>query len=134
MDDKKIILAIDDNRMDLVILNAFLSQKYDLRVSKSATDALIFLTTTRVDLILLDIAMPDMSGLEFLHQLRLNPQQMQTPVIIVSSHDTPEFIEHALKNGANDYISKPVNSEVLQEKITAALNSPRKKVGIFADL
>ncbi|MDR2094699.1 MAG: response regulator [Treponema sp.] len=133
MDDKKIILSIDDNKMDLMVLSNFLSPTYDVRVSKSATEALTFLKTTTVDLILLDIMMPHMSGFEFLHEIRKDPRHMQIPVIVVSSYDTPESIEHAKKHGANDCISKPVNAEVLHQKIEMALKAP-KRVGILANL
>jgi PleD family two-component response regulator len=133
MDDKKIILAIDDNKMDLMVLNNFLAQIYDVRVSKSATEALAFLNSTKIDLILLDIAMPNMSGFEFLHEIRKNPRYMQTPVIVVSSQDTPEAIEHAKKHGANEYVLKPVDAKILQQKIETVLKSPIR-VGILANL
>jgi PleD family two-component response regulator len=133
MGDKKIVLAIDDNKMDLMVLNNFLSQRYDMRVSKSATEALTFLNSTKVDLILLDIAMPNMSGFEFLHEIRKNPRYMQTPVIVVSSHSTPEAIDYVKKHGANEYVPKPVDAKILQQKIETTLKSP-VKMGLLADL
>ncbi|MDR1904824.1 MAG: response regulator [Treponema sp.] len=133
MEDKKTILAIDDNKMDLMVLSNFLSQKYDLRLLKSGGDALVFLNTTTVDIILLDIAMPSMSGFEFLHELRKNPKQMQIPVIVVSSYGTPDFVEYAKKKGADDCLSKPVNAEILQQKIEKVLKTP-SRAGLLAGL
>jgi response regulator RpfG family c-di-GMP phosphodiesterase len=80
-----------------------------------------------VDLILLDIEMPEMSGFEYMEQLRQTPQGRDIPVIFVSSHATREFFTQAMSSGAKDFIVKPVSSNILIEKIHAALGEQLPK-------
>jgi CheY-like chemotaxis protein len=79
------------------------------------------LKTNKVDLILLDIEMPEVSGFEYMEQLRQTPQYRDIPVIFVSSHATREFFTQAISSGAKDFIVKPVSPEILIEKIYIAL-------------
>jgi len=129
MTDKKIILAIDDDPLVLGTFTKFLTSDYDLRISKSAADASILMDKIKPDLILLDIEMPDISGFEFLHTIKKNPRYMGVPVIIVSGHCEPAFIEHAEKGGASAVLAKPVTREDLYVKISEAFKKP--KAGIF---
>jgi PleD family two-component response regulator len=130
MADKKIVLAVDDSATELKIYKYILGADYDLRICKSATDAFKILDTCKVDIILLDIEMPDVSGFEFLHQIKKIPALIRTPVIIVSSHNTPEFVSHATSQGASGLLSKPVDPAVLLEKIRYYLEHPQQG-GIF---
>ncbi|MDR2517354.1 MAG: response regulator [Spirochaetaceae bacterium] len=123
MADKKSILAIDDLPLELAIYRNILGRQFDLHIAGSAPDALKQLDTLDVDLIILDIEMPDMSGFEFLHQIRLMPRLMHTPVIIVSSYSSTEFVEHALSQGANDLMPKPVNPADLFRRIIRLVES-----------
>jgi CheY-like chemotaxis protein len=117
MADKKTILAIDDLPIQGAIYKNILGGRYNLHISESAPGALALLETIDVDLILLDIDMPGMSGFELLHQIRLMPRLMNTPVIIVSSYSGAEFVTHAMSQGANDLLPKPVNPMGLLNKI-----------------
>jgi CheY-like chemotaxis protein len=121
MGDKKKILAIDDSPTDLAVTRIILRDDYELLTAGSALDALGVLGTTRVDLILLDIEMPEMSGFEFLHQIRRIPQLTHTPVLIVTGHGGETFLNHAISEGASGFITKPVNPKSLKEKIAATL-------------
>jgi PleD family two-component response regulator len=124
MEQKKIILAIDDMATDLASLRAVIDKKFDVRVSRSAGTAMKMLETIQVDLVLLDIEMPGMSGFEFLHALRKNPSKVNIPVIVVSSHSSEEFFSHAKKQGADGCIAKPVNPEELLEKMNFIFENP----------
>ncbi|GHU46952.1 hypothetical protein FACS1894200_01540 [Spirochaetia bacterium] len=132
--DKYKLLAIDDSKVDLMVICNFLKTKYDLRVSKSASNSIIYLEKNHVDLILLDIEMPDMSGFEFLHEIRKNPQYLETPIIIVSSHSTEEFYKHAKDASAFDVLAKPVNPALLEEKIEHAIKGNQKISGVLAGI
>jgi CheY-like chemotaxis protein len=123
MTDKKIIFAIDDLPLELAIYKNILGSRYELHISESAPDALKQLEALDVDLILLDIEMPGMSGFELLHQIRLMPKLMNTPVIIVSSYSGDEFVSHAMNQGANDLLPKPVNPRDLLNKIVNLLET-----------
>jgi CheY-like chemotaxis protein len=130
MADKKIILVVDDSPTDLTVLSTILEKQYDVRVSLSAMAALGMLDTVKADMILLDIEMPGMSGFEFLHQIKKMPKLMLTPVIVVSCHSTQDFVSHALSQGANDLVPKPVNPDDLLSRIDECLAHPRR-AGIF---
>lgn len=113
MENRKIILAIDDNAFQLKLYKEMLVPKYDLRVVKAAPDALNFLNGNKVDVILLDIEMPNVSGFEFLGEIKKIPSHMNVPVIIVSGNSGPEFFSQAKDSSAADALTKPVNQELL---------------------
>ncbi len=121
---KKVILAIDDVSMNLAIIKNLLSKNFDVRVAKSGELALFILGTVKVDLILLDIEMPGMSGFDFIEIMRQIPEIKDTPIIFVTSHATLEVIGKATSVGAIDYVVKPINVHVLQKKVFAALKLP----------
>ena len=121
---QKAILAIDDNVTQLKIFEKLLSSRYELALVKSASEALILLDARSFDLILLDVEMPNISGFEFLHEIRKNPKCMSTPVIIVTSHSDKEFQAHAKNSSASDVLIKPVDSEHLVRVIEKAFGDP----------
>jgi CheY-like chemotaxis protein len=127
MGNKKIILAIDDLPMDLAVFENILCPYYELKISTSAPEALSILKDTKPDLILLDIEMPGMSGFEFLHEIRKLPKTMSTPVIVVTAHDEEEFAAHAVNQGANKTLAKPVNPAYLLNLVSGLLeHAPAK--------
>jgi len=126
-DAKKIILAVDDMSLNLRTIKIILEKYYDVRVAKSGEQALSVLGRGRVNLILLDIEMPGMSGFETLELIRLQPNAENVPIIFVTSHVSIELIAKALKKGARDYIMKPFEPEVLIRKVYAAINGVSEK-------
>jgi CheY-like chemotaxis protein len=125
MENKEIVLAIDDSPVQLTLFKEMLVPKYDLRVVKSASDAINFLNANKVDVILLDIEMPNVSGFEFLGDIRKIPSYLDVPIIIVSGNTGKDFIEKARKSSANDVLLKPVDTSVLVKTIEKALANPR---------
>jgi len=121
MDKKWVVLAIDDNVQQLNEFKTFLVSKYDLRVVKSASEAISFLYKNDADIILLDIEMPNISGFEFFADIRKVPSHIDTPIIIITGNSGPGFEAKAKHFGANDIFYKPVNSELLIEAIEKAL-------------
>jgi two-component system chemotaxis response regulator CheY len=81
-------------------------------------DALTKLKEIRPELILLDWNMPRMSGLEFLKTVRGIEHFKALPIVMVTSEGSRLNVVEAIKNGATDYVLKPITSEVLREKIT----------------
>ena len=121
MADKVKILAIDDNVTQLKEFGCILIPKYDLRVVKSSSEAISFLNSNMVDIILLDIEMPNISGFEFLHDIRKIPSYMTVPIIIVSGNSGEDFLKEARNSSAADVLSKPVIPEKLFKTIEKAL-------------
>ena len=126
MAEKKVILSIDDDPMVLRVLAALLTPLYELRISKSAIDAMTLMEQAIPDLILLDIEMPYISGFEFLHTIRKQPKFMHIPVVFVSGHCESEFILHAEQSGAVGVVAKPIKKEDLLAKIAFAFEHPKK--------
>ncbi|MDR3123935.1 MAG: response regulator, partial [Treponema sp.] len=126
--DKKIALAVDDMPLNLTAIRTILGEAFDVRLAKSPLAALAMLNTVRVDLVLVDIEMPELSGFEFVDRLRNNPERPEhrdLPVIFVTSHETPDMLERIASYGAG-YVSKPVIPRILLEKVAAALESGGK--------
>jgi putative two-component system response regulator len=125
MGDKKIILAVDDMPENLMLLGSLLEAYFDVRLAKSADMALSLLAGTKVDLILLDIVMPEMSGFDFLTILRERESpNKKTPIIFITSFADLDVIGRAIKLGARDYIVKPIVAETLYKKIDAVIGLP----------
>ena len=123
MDDKKMILAIDDNVQQLSEFKSMLVPQYDLRVVKSASEAIGFLNKNKADVILLDIEMPNISGFDFLEDIRKIPSYIIVPIIIVSGNTGPDFHAKARNSSAANVLTKPVQPEMLINAIEEALAS-----------
>lgn len=89
------------------------------RDARSAAKRL--LAGERPDLIVLDINMPEVSGIDFLEFLRLRPELKEIPVVMLSSETTDIQVDEAMRIGANAFVFKPVTIEELEEAIKIAL-------------
>ncbi|MDR0877862.1 MAG: response regulator [Treponema sp.] len=126
--EKKLILVVDDIVANLHLAQTILKNFYDVSLAKSAEIALNILKTVPVDLILVDIEMPDMTGLEFIERVLNDPKTSDIPVIFVSSHGTAEYIYQAMSVGARDFIVKPINAPTLLQKVMTIFEDASKKV------
>ena len=116
-------LIIDDNRSTADALHQMLTVlNVPARVAYGASAAMSILNTYTPNLILLDINMPGVDGLEILAFLRREPRLVPVPVVIVTSDDQPETRARVLKGGANGMIIKPATLQALEENL--------KKVGV----
>jgi len=123
MADKKTVLAIDDNLQQLTEFKTMLVPQYDLRVVKSASEAISFLYRNTVDVILLDIEMPNISGFEFLNDIKKIPSYVNVPIIVVSGNSGQDFFNQVKASKAFDVLTKPVRQDTLIEAIEKALVS-----------
>ena len=94
---------------------------YDVLEAESGAEALALLDRSDVDLILLDIRLPDMEGWDILERLTEQGRFPQLPVVMVSAHSTPSTAERALREGVRAYVTKPFTSEELFDAIARAL-------------
>ena len=131
-DIRKTILAIDDDITILNTIRSFLEGVYEVSLAKNIDIALTILNTTRVDLILLDMNMPDASGSDFLEFLRKDATLYHIPVIIVSSQGTADVIIDIKKKGAVDFVVKPVSKSILREKIRSNIKEASVKTSRMA--
>ena len=125
---KKNILVVDDNLATLAELRTILEGSYEVHLAKNVEQAKTILHQTLIELILLDLEMPGMSGMDFLDAIHNNTSFYYIPIIIVSAHGTGDFIVKAKKKGASDFIVKPCNPKKLLEKIYSVLKTARKKM------
>jgi two-component system chemotaxis response regulator CheY len=89
----------------------------------SGTDGLELLKTQQVDLILSDINMPSMDGLEFLRQLRAQNLAPGVPVVMITTESSEEHVKQAILSGAQGYIRKPFTAEQVKERVLPLLNA-----------
>jgi putative nucleotidyltransferase with HDIG domain len=118
--ENKKILVVDDEPSICDILEKFLKKKgYDIYRASDGKKAMALVESTSIDLIVSDIKMPGMSGVELLQKLRENGKSM--PVLITTGFPTLDTAIEALKLGAYDYLTKPFHLEEIGEKIRRAL-------------
>ncbi|MBL8221106.1 MAG: sigma-54-dependent Fis family transcriptional regulator, partial [Bryobacterales bacterium] len=120
------ILIVDDERVVRESLEQwFADEDYEVTVAASGKDALAALARQRFDLALLDIKMPGMDGMEL--QARLHEADPELPVIIMTGYASVETAVQALKQGAYDYITKPVDPDVLSHAVGKAIEHTRAR-------
>jgi two-component system chemotaxis response regulator CheY len=116
----KNVLVVDDSRiMRNIVKNTFseLNIPCEFIEAENGKEALVVLQNHRVHLVLLDWNMPQLSGLDFLKKIRTLPAYHELPIIMVTSEAAKYNVIEALKNGATDYIIKPVSEKIFLEKL-----------------
>ena len=127
---KQSILVIDDVADNVLLLQDQLEDDgYEVLTAASGEEGLRVATDKRPDLVLLDIMMPGMDGFTVLQKLRGQPETRDLPVLMVSALDDAESITKGLDSGAQDYLVKPFNLEIVQARVRTAL---RNKTGLDA--
>jgi DNA-binding response OmpR family regulator len=118
-------LVVDDERFFLTILGDFITQHLNMRplLVQDGSAALTLLETEKVDLVLLDIMMPGMDGLEVLR--RIKEQRPSLPVVMVTSSSSVDHVVTALREGADDFVRKPVDLDELALCVNRALSRVR---------
>ena len=121
---RKNILLVDDDQVHLHITKTALKDEYEVFMVKSGKDALEFLNKKQIipDLILLDIMMPEMDGWVVYENIQNIAELEFTPIIFYSSMDDESTIEKAYELGIFDYITKPCNMTVLQNRVKEILS------------
>jgi two-component system KDP operon response regulator KdpE len=140
MDEKPVrVLVADDERPIRRFLNASLSGQYTVLEAATGEETLAVTVSGRPDVIILDLGLPDMDGVEVTRRLR---EWTQIPIIVISVRDREEDKIAALDAGADDYLSKPFGSGELMARLRAALRRTAlpegepvfKDAGLFVDL
>ena len=121
-----LILVVDDDQDNVTIAREILlSRGFEVRVAYNGPSALASVEQQRPDLVLLDIMMPQMSGMEVLERLRANPATAGVPVILVTAKDQDEDLLAGYKYGADYYITKPFSAKQLLYGIGLVLGTER---------
>ena len=116
------ILVVDDVPSNVTVLTWMLMhQGYTVSSALSGPQALEMIAAERPDVVLLDISMPEMSGIEVCRRLKTDPQLRLIPIILVTARTRDEDMVEGLNAGADDYITKPVTREILSARLRSAL-------------
>lgn len=124
---KKRILAVDDNTVNLATLEKELQDKYEVIPMISGRRAIKYLYTEKVDLILLDVQMPLMDGVQTLREIRTQENGITVPVIFLTANKDKETVLEGSKLGIMDYITKPFDIQDLTERIDKVF----KRLGVM---
>ena len=122
--NEKTVMIIEDEEdaAELFAEMMRISGYHVVKTSKSAP-AIAMMTTEKPDVILLDIMMPEISGLDILRQMRRDPALANIPVIVVTAKGMPADIKNGMEAGASTYLTKPVGFLDLKEAVARALGS-----------
>jgi CheY-like chemotaxis protein len=128
---KKAIMVVDGAVEYLLVITKILEYRYTPVAARSGEEALRLLQHNPVDLVLLDIEIPGMSGLELLDTFKGHPVYATIPVVIVTSHTRSDLVTQAVESGAKGYIAKPFREQALLSRIAEVLKaSPGKMVAV----
>jgi len=115
----KRILIVDDDELVLIALEELLKpQGYEVRAVSSGSSALNALEQNGFDLLLLDIIMPEMDGLELCRKIRERENYQETPIVFLTAKSREEDRTQGLEAGANLFLSKPISPEKLLQLIS----------------
>jgi two-component system response regulator AtoC len=117
------ILAVDDDPQMQFFLSEALSREYAVTVKGTAEDALTSLKATKFDLILMDVRLPGMSGLDAINEVQ--KLDHRTPIIVMTAHGTRDTALEAVRRGAYDYFTKPFKLDEMEIIIRRALEKRR---------
>ena len=122
MSDKEKILIADDSAMNRAILTEMLGDGYEILEAENGRQAVAILqSATDIDLLLLDIMMPEMDGFEVLAMMNKYHWIDEVPVIMISAENASSYVERAYDLGATDYISRPFDMAVVRRRVINTL-------------
>ena len=128
MREEKTILIVDDTELNIEVLMGILEDKYDLLGATSGEDALAILEEESVDLILLDIMMPEMDGYEVCERIKIMQKHKDVPIIFITAKTDEDPIEKAYEVGGVDYVTKPFRTREVLSRISTHLSLNDKHV------
>ena len=121
--ERQTILIVDDAEMNRMMLSDMLGDQYDYVEAADGREALRILEkNVSIDLILLDINMPEMNGFEVLEEMNRYHWIQEIPVIMITAEESVESMEHAYSLGVTDYIPRPFNLYIVRRRVENTLN------------
>ncbi len=130
-DGKETILVVDDVEDNISVIANLLKPLYKIKVAKSGEKALEIAQSNELDLILLDIVMPEMDGYEVCKRLKETYATEDIPVIFLSGKNDVENITEGFRLGAVDYITKPIEPEILMARVKTHMALRRTRLDLI---
>ena len=121
MKSKRILVVDDDNSMRQVIKDTLIDQ-FDVIEARHGHEAIRFADSKKPDLIIIDIELPGLTGIDVCKRLKATNHKKIIPVILISSHTRKEQTIIGLQAGADDYLTKPINPIEALSRVDARLN------------
>lgn len=123
------ILIVDDSELNREMLGSMLGNEYEILEAENGAQAVEILRghISDLSLILLDVQMPQMDGLEVLIHMNQSHWIDSIPVVMISSETAPKFIERAYDLGATDYIARPYNTMIVRRRVANVILSFAKQ-------
>ena len=117
-DKRRTILIADDNKDMRQFLNSILSRDYNVKTAEDGEEAKRIVSTEQIDLVVTDLMMPKMDGLELTQFIKKDPDISHIPVILLTAKAAIESRLQAMQEGADDYVTKPFEPEFLRARIS----------------
>ena len=121
-----LLIAEDEKDMQNIIVDFMKQGGHSCILANDGVEALSILENNTVDLIILDINLPDLSGFDLIEQIKI--MNLNIPILILSACDLDSDILHGFNLGAEDYVTKPFNIEILHKKINVILKRNTKNI------
>ena len=117
------VLVVDDESFIINLLkNGLTEEGFNVITASNGFDAILAVEEQQPDVVINDIMMPRLTGLEFLRALKNNPATADVPVFLISAMDQADMVQQGLKQGAVDYITKPFKVSEIIGKIRHCLS------------
>ena len=120
---RKKVLIVDDAETIVMIERMILEKFYEVVTARNGLEAVEKAVSEHPDLILLDIVMPMLDGVETCRQLRETAATREIPIIMVSTRSEAENVEASYRSGCSDYVTKPINSLELLSKVKSFIGA-----------
>ena len=132
MIEKAVILVVDDEPTNIDVVSDIFMEQYDLRVAHNGERALKALQRITVDLILLDVQMPQIDGYETARRIRDDAALAGVPIIFLTGKADDDSIVQGFRAGGNDYVTKPFNPEELKVRVANHIRTARLQKSLEA--
>lgn len=121
---KRRMLIVDDNKIDYAFLSNLFKDEFIIEKAKDGASALIRLRHygMAISVVLLDLMMPGMDGFAVLEKMRSSPELQSIPVVVVSGAEDRETSLRAIRSGASDFVTKPVDAELLRIRVQSVIS------------
>jgi two-component system, sensor histidine kinase and response regulator len=115
------LLVVDDEAVNVQLISRIFQRTCEIDSAENGHEALQKLSQNTYDVVLLDIMMPQLSGLDVLRSIRASSDLSELPVVLISAVDEKSEVARGIRLGANDYITKPVDMDIVQARVSTQI-------------